>query len=410
MDLNYLTADERENLYDEVWKEPVSIVVTRYGMSDTTLRKRCQKLNIPLPSRGYWAKIKEGKKVSKTALPEVKGELKKYIRNYAIKYRLDLENLRDEEILMKEDLHLLRGETKQLIQEECNKTFVKRQLRNPHRLIEEHKASWKLREKNKKSKVIETNKYRYTIIDDSATKGILPIYVSKCNINRAYRILDELIKVLEELEGSVHTVFREGKDKGSFLILRRVEFWFELKEHKEKIVKGINLDENSIPKLVLTLEPKSWFTSNRHEIMQYVDREDSLLEEQLGYIIYDIFVSANNIYGLDILKDREEKRKRDEELRLKRLEEMRRGELEEIKVLEQVSLDWEKAERMRRFIQQMELKANNMKDIGEQERTLEWIEWAKKKVKWIDPLIECRDELLGESKTVFQMIEVREIK
>ena len=34
MDFKYITADEREALYNEVWSEPVITIAKRYGMSD----------------------------------------------------------------------------------------------------------------------------------------------------------------------------------------------------------------------------------------------------------------------------------------------------------------------------------------------------------------------------------------
>ncbi|HHU85828.1 MAG TPA: hypothetical protein GXZ25_03320 [Peptococcaceae bacterium] len=33
MDFRFITADEREALYNEVWAEPVTTVAKRYGMS-----------------------------------------------------------------------------------------------------------------------------------------------------------------------------------------------------------------------------------------------------------------------------------------------------------------------------------------------------------------------------------------
>ena len=61
----------RAKLYEEVWKEPVA---KRYGVSDTALAKACRRLNVPLPPRGYWAKVRAGASVSIPALPEYKPE------------------------------------------------------------------------------------------------------------------------------------------------------------------------------------------------------------------------------------------------------------------------------------------------------------------------------------------------
>jgi len=51
---------EREKLYEEVWKEPVLVVATRYSVSDVALAEACRKLAVPLPPRGYWARIRAG--------------------------------------------------------------------------------------------------------------------------------------------------------------------------------------------------------------------------------------------------------------------------------------------------------------------------------------------------------------
>jgi len=53
---------EREKLYEEVWKEPVLVVAKRYRVSDVALAKACRKHAVPLPPRGYWARIRAGRK------------------------------------------------------------------------------------------------------------------------------------------------------------------------------------------------------------------------------------------------------------------------------------------------------------------------------------------------------------
>lgn len=58
----YFTVKEREQLYNEIWEEPISIVSKRYSVFDATLRKWCIKLNITLPEKGYWQKNKVGQR------------------------------------------------------------------------------------------------------------------------------------------------------------------------------------------------------------------------------------------------------------------------------------------------------------------------------------------------------------
>lgn len=52
------TVFEREQLYSEVWKEPVRIVAKRYGISDVGLRKTCKKLGVPMPPLGVLGKAR----------------------------------------------------------------------------------------------------------------------------------------------------------------------------------------------------------------------------------------------------------------------------------------------------------------------------------------------------------------
>ena len=63
-------AWNRENLYEEVWSEPLTKVAKRYNMSDVAIAKACRKLKIPLPGRGYWARVAAGEKIKPTPLPK----------------------------------------------------------------------------------------------------------------------------------------------------------------------------------------------------------------------------------------------------------------------------------------------------------------------------------------------------
>jgi hypothetical protein len=60
---------KREELYEQVWSVPIWTLCEQYGLSDNGLRKVCKRLNVPMPERGYWAKVEAGKKVRKTPLP-----------------------------------------------------------------------------------------------------------------------------------------------------------------------------------------------------------------------------------------------------------------------------------------------------------------------------------------------------
>lgn len=92
----------REKLYREVWKNPVTKVAEQYGVSDVAIHKICKNLNVPTPPLGYWAKIRAGAKIEKTPLPKAKGikeiiGIKTYEGKKPMRIEHELSFLTDEE-------------------------------------------------------------------------------------------------------------------------------------------------------------------------------------------------------------------------------------------------------------------------------------------------------------------------
>ena len=58
---------DRKVLYEQVWSEPALTVAKSYGVSSVWLGKVCRQLNVPVPPRGYWARVRNGGKGKKLA-------------------------------------------------------------------------------------------------------------------------------------------------------------------------------------------------------------------------------------------------------------------------------------------------------------------------------------------------------
>ena len=69
MPTNYLTLT-RQSLYDMVWSRPITQVALDFGISDVALAKRCKSVDVPVPPRGYWARVAAGQTPPKTPLPK----------------------------------------------------------------------------------------------------------------------------------------------------------------------------------------------------------------------------------------------------------------------------------------------------------------------------------------------------
>lgn len=70
-----MTSEERiltrRELYDLVWSKPMSKLAVEFGLSDRGLAKLCERHRVPVPPRGYWAKLNAGKKVKQSIFREV---------------------------------------------------------------------------------------------------------------------------------------------------------------------------------------------------------------------------------------------------------------------------------------------------------------------------------------------------
>ncbi len=62
----------REELYKDVWEQPLTKLMEKHGVSAVMLGKVCRKLKVPLPGRGYWAKLAFGKQGPRPLLPPAK--------------------------------------------------------------------------------------------------------------------------------------------------------------------------------------------------------------------------------------------------------------------------------------------------------------------------------------------------
>jgi hypothetical protein len=70
----------REALYALVWTAPVMEIAGRLGVSDVALAKLCRRAAIPLPARGYWARVEAGQSPSVPALPPAPDALPELLR------------------------------------------------------------------------------------------------------------------------------------------------------------------------------------------------------------------------------------------------------------------------------------------------------------------------------------------
>src|SRR5256885_13996917 len=167
----------RDELYELVWTEPVRRIAKRHGISDVALAKACRKLRIPLPKRGHWAKGAAGHKVKRRALPPLKdGQPSQY------RTRIHVTTLAPEIAMTLE---------KELAPEQ--RIRVADELVSPHPLVAEAGALLAKAKPNKEGLVARGD------------RRCLDVHVSPALLDRALRILDALLKALEQRGHSIET-------------------------------------------------------------------------------------------------------------------------------------------------------------------------------------------------------------
>lgn len=62
---------DRAALFELIWSKPVMKLAAEWGLSDRGLGKACRRLKIPVPPRGYWARVDAGQRRRRPQLPKL---------------------------------------------------------------------------------------------------------------------------------------------------------------------------------------------------------------------------------------------------------------------------------------------------------------------------------------------------
>lgn len=376
---------ERVALYEEVWSEPVVVVAARYGLSDVGLAKICKRLQIPLPRRGYWAKLKAGRKVSKAPLPTL--DPKAASSAHVVMPSADeIENRR----ATKERVAAIRHQAGDIL--------VPSELSSPHPLV--RAAAKRLKQRDGWS---HANGLR------SAPDEVLNIEVTKGSLDRALLIADTLIAVLARQGISISV---DAESKATHFDVEGTLVSFTITEHVSRSVHETTpaekrardrywnssdlgaglMDYPSIPQYDYHPTGRLTITLGRWPSRSWRDTDKSQLESRLEQVISGLVSLAEEIR----LKKEEEARQKEQrrlaEERYELFKTRYQSEEAAFKNLEAKAVSWERATRLRAYIEAVERFALSEGVLGED--MLEWISWARAKADWLDPLIEVCDPIL----------------
>lgn len=378
---------DRETLYNEVWTEPVTAVASRYGLSDVGLAKICRSLSIPLPSRGYWAKVKAGKKMGRAPLPKLKEAPRGAVSR--------LVKLPPEKVAVREEARKAVAR----VREGVSSLPLPEEGAVPHPLV---RATSK--------RLHQRDGWPERTLLRSAPKEVLHLVVTKDALDRALSIADVLLKTMEK-QGFE---FEIDAERGMTLVKwlePGTKMEFSLTEYVRRSRHEISPAEKSAqqrywnrsrqdssisyphipqydftPTGVLTIQVGRWPSRS------WKDTPKKQLEQRMGEVVSGILALAQETYAKEQEEERQREARRRAVAHYEFLTKRRADELESFKQLEVQASNWERASRLRAYLDAVEQQA---KAAGEVSTDMsEWLAWARAKADWLDPLISVSDPIL----------------
>jgi hypothetical protein len=366
----------REDLYKQVWEKPMRRLAADYGISGNGLAKICDRLNVPYPPRGYWARKAAGQKVVQFRLPNPTDDTPGEVTITPTPPPPPPLRLPPE---VADQLTVARAKIKEV-------TVPDRLSSRPHAII----AGWiaerrRRREEARLDPWRSPSDYRFTEVEQ-----------------RRHRILDTLFKALER-----HGFKAKLGDRHElYLEIERERVDFDLRERKKQVRRPLTAEEKRSPyasprgfvqemqltgELILSLKTHL-VDGVKHE---WRDGEQPL-EAQVPDIISLILLAG------PILKERRrqyeeaEARRREEEHRRYEEKERRKTDANQWRRFVEIAEFWRDLEVARQFLSALEAKSF-ADDFTVKDRSLaDWLAWAHEKVEASDPLVMGAERIFND--------------
>ncbi len=380
----------REELYEQVWSEPMTTLAQKYGLSDVGLRKKCKKFKIPLPPQGYFLRGQRRKDEGKPPLPPFDGNVRVEIKPTKIIFppaSADPEQLKEAEARI----------TFESLPE--NRIKVPERLTSPHPLIEKTRTAKNL------SGGPQGGRNR------SGVDECLNVYVSKEHLGRALRIMDALLKALDSrgfkvafsrkhygnnepiTTVSVLGVVHEFGLTEAFTRVRHVPPPRDSK--KKEPVWTYHPPYDFLPSGLFTLSISGYVGEGYQG--SWADGKKQRLEDCLN----DFIIVLIKRSVADRARALERQRQENERLELarRRVEEEKRREEEKKRLQNLVSeaQSWKQSQLIREYVAAVRAKVieRNIEIVpgGEIDQ---WITWANQQADRLDPLAKSPPSILDE--------------
>ena len=364
----------RAELHVKVWSAPMVTIAKEFGVSDCGLAKICTRLEVPVPRRGYWAKLQAGKRAPKAPLhaPKPKTpEVAMIQPPLGSMSRAEPPTTRDPTLQARIDAALASAQPVRVL----------RTLSNPHPII----RKWMDADRHAR---------------EQASERFSPVHLSITRTETDRRRLRILTALFREFERIGYSVTAEGEKQRSIVIrsrsaclnfalyepVRRVRIRLTETEKKDSWDHTNEWRYENQPSGELLLRIESYLGDGERTVWR--DKTEIRLEDRIEEAV------AGLLTAMALVEDRGEKRRNEEQWRWKleqeraERERQRKVEVARWKELVDLAESARQAKMVREFLDELERRVLvTAGDQGLSARLQNWLISARKRADAIDPII-----------------------
>ena len=398
----------RQALYELVWAEPMRTLAARYDISDVGLAKTCRRMGIPVPGRGHWRQQETGHPTTRARLPALPAGAGPDLRGVTLTLRASrvttgvptvgtdgvtppatpaarqaayeaeprhriavaatLEAAAPLHPLVRQTQAALAGvpaDDRGLLRPFVREGFV------PVRLIGDPAR-------------YDAEVRRWERARPSRPTAALEVLVTTAGVDRALRILDALLKALEERGFPVHSALRTGpagRPSGYIAARWGDESGLAGRPPMPSVMTRVEVGDQDVFLLlreVVSKVPRP----PAHWVWEEGRRRSGPLEEALNDVVVAVVAAADDFRRW---REEAEARRREAEDRSRReWEEQRRRAAEAARAqqLEAEAAAWARAAHIRGYVAAVRAAAESSPSAP----LVEWLAWAEAYVDRLDPL------------------------
>jgi hypothetical protein len=367
----------REELYAEIWEQPASKVAAKYGVSDVMLGKVCRRLSIPVPGRGYWARKAAGQKLTQPPLPALKKV--PFIQRFKMP-----------------DENAAKAQPQTPLPDPTDAEYL---------LIKEFEASgMKLAPSSRRHSLVVATERAFRgesadlrgRISTNWNPTALNITISRACLERALKIMNELIRALETM-GFPVAIEQESRASITRIFGHNIRFEIVETYRQIRIPESERTDRIFSPKV--RYEPTGILefrgSGGRWNGFSMRDGKSLHLEDEINKIVAKLMREARTEVIQAEERRQEEIRRRQRELEREKLGREIADEEKRVANLDAWVTQWIRAKQYRDFIECLQAvwEAEGL-DLSAEAEKGKRIIWMKQQADRLDPFVERPPSIL----------------